>query len=741
MKQILVNKKLNNKGSSLMFVLIAIAFVSILTAVIISAASTNYRLKVMNNRTQKTFYSAEIALEEIYAGFGKTSCDTLEEEYLNIAKNLTTQVYIDGEYYAVNIDNAAANKELKRNFFASMYAKIAGVGVDTNAVLSQYLTDPSGASVIDHGTILYENSDTDAYLIIPDVVISYKEGNYDYFSTVAVDVHVRYPSDEIDFISNTKSNLQTFLEYSIIAMEGVYVGDGAGSASNGAIAGGVYAGGSGINVDSNSSLKLGENGNHKSQIVTPGNLSVYGKLEFYNGDLWCKNIEIGSNSDHNVTALFSDNTRLYVSDDLNIQGNGCSVSLGSEYVGYGSSGTVDGGSSSAIVINGRDSSFSATSLSKFVLAGRAYINFDSEKATNYMTADSLGIKGAQKIYLVPLAYMNKAEGYTMDVSNPTTNMESIAVDLRKFFAYELLDSTNPYVVKQIEDVYYFYLNFKDKEAQRKYVKSIINQDYFNTAIINKGENFVTDRENLKKYITDCMNTFTISGVIDVDFKANAKFYTQGNLYEVSGGAMGSTENSNEITNIDMWCMDKNNRFAILKSYLYDVGRNDSNDTTYATMPESFRILGHLYSTNNVGTISAYERILDIEALERRVATGENYIDLRADGTVSAVIVSGTYTVPDGVTGGVIVAYNEDVIVRNSFEGLILTNGTVTTITDNGELITDGVRDVASRVLDEDLTLSQYFYAYQMQTSDSRFTSEVDVEDVLSFENWRKNYAD
>ena len=738
MKQILFNKKLNNKGSSLMFVLIAIAFVSILTAVIISAATTNYRLKVMNNRTQKTFYSAEIALGEVYAGFGKTSCDTLEEEYLNIAKNLTTQIYIDGEYFAVNIDNAAANKELKRNFFASMYAKLAGVGVDTNAVLSQYLTDPAGASVIDHGAILYENSDTNAYLIIPDVVISYKEGDNDYFSTVAVDVHVRYPAEEIDFISNTKSNLQTFLEYSIIAMDGVKVGDGAGSGSHGSIAGGVYAGDNGINIDANSSLIIGEVGEHKSQIVTPGNLTVYGALEFKNGDLWCKNINVGSESNHNITATFNNDTRLYVSDDLNIQGNGCSVSLGSEYVGYGSSGTVSGGSSSAIIINGRDSSFSATNLSKFVLAGRAYINFDSDTATNYMTADSLGIKGIQKIYLVPLAYMTQAAGYTMTVTNPTTDAFSVDVDLTGFFAYELLDSENPYVINQVEDVYYYYLNFKDKEAQRKYVKCIINETYFNTAIVNKGVNFVTDRNELKKYITDSMEQFTINGIIEVDFAANAKFYTQGNLYEVTGGAMGSAENSDEITNIDMWCMDKNNRFSILKSYLYDVGRNNGSDIAYASMPGSFYIFGHQYSTTNVGDISAYERILDIEALDKRT---DNYIDLRADGTVSAVIVNGTYTVPDGVTGGVIVAYNEDVIVRNSFEGLILTNGTVTTITDSGELITDGVRDVASRILDEDLTLSQYFYAYQMQTSDSRFTSEVDVEDVLTFENWRKNYAD
>ena len=55
MKRIKTIKKLNNKGSSLMFVLIAIAFVSILTAVIISAATTNYRLKVMNNRMMVIF--------------------------------------------------------------------------------------------------------------------------------------------------------------------------------------------------------------------------------------------------------------------------------------------------------------------------------------------------------------------------------------------------------------------------------------------------------------------------------------------------------------------------------------------------------------------------------------------------------------------------------------------------------------------------------------------------------------
>lgn len=728
-------KKINNRGSSLMFVLIAIAFVSILTAVIVSAATTNYRLKVMNNRTQKTFYSAEIALEEVYAGFGKTTCDTLEECYLDVAQNLTDQVLIDGKYYAVNIDNEKANRDLKKNFFTAMYNELCGPSADIENYLSAYLTDPSGAKVIGHGDISYKNEPDECYLIIEDVVISYKEGNYDYFSTVAVDITVKYPDDEFDFISNTKSNLQTFLEFSIIAMNGVDVGDGAGSASFGTIAGGLYAGNDGIDIDDNSKLVLG-NTTLASQIVTPGNVDVMGEFDFQNGDIWCKNFNVGKEDVNYAKANFQTNTRVFVADDLNIEGNDCEVSLGKEFIGYGFSGTVEGGSSSAIVINGRGSRFSALSLSKFVLAGRAFIDFDSEYADNYMTADSLGLKGIQKIYLVPVNYLKHAEGYSNAITNPTENLLSIEVDLENFYARELLAAT-PYRVVQVDEMYYFYLNFESVDAQRKYVKTILSDSFFNSTITNKGPNYATDRSELKNLITTSMNTFILTGVIDLGFNADAKYYTAGNLYEVTGGVMNSNENTENIVESTRLCLDKSNRFAILNSYLYDIGRRSLDDGAYSSMPATFNILGTVYSTGDLD-ISVYDRIIDKDLLDRR---SSNYIDLRGDNTISAVIVEGTYTVPDSIVGGVIVGYGCDIVVKNSFEGLIITNGKVTTITDSGELITNGIRDVASRILDEDLVLSQYFYAYQMQTTDIRETSNVAVEDILSFDNWRKNYAE
>ncbi len=753
MKCKIMMKRLNNKGSSLMFVLIAIAFVSILTAVIISAATTNYRLKVMNNRTQKTFYNAEIAVEEVYAGFGKDSCDALEECYLAIAKNLTEKIEIEGEYYAVNIDNSAANKQLKEDFFTKMYNTLCGPGVDLDEYLSSYLTDPSGASVVGHGTVRYQNDSIDNYLVIEDVIISYKEEGYDYFSTVAVDISITYPDEEFDFISNTRSNLQTFLEYCIIAMDGIKVGDGAGNSSDGNVVGGVFAGDNGIIIDSNSELAIGvDDSIQKSTIISTGDFDVYGKLTFRNGDLWCKNINVGSESvsnssvDFNVSTSDDYKTRVFLSDDLNIQGNNCTVELGEEFFGYGRSGSLEGqlnaGYSSSVIINGRESSFSATDLTKFVVAGRAFVDFDTEGVADYITADSLGIKGLQKIYLVPTKYIAPKNATASEniANNPTaaTNVTEITINLNDFFAAELLNSESQYTVTTIDGLSYFYLNFKDKEAQKKYVKCILDDSYFESNITNKGPNYVDDRRTLKTTVTNSMNAFMLTGVVELGFTSTTSFYTEGNLYEVTGGAMNSNENSAALGNIDAVCSDKINRFSVIKSYLYDIGANSTSDSAYAALPEYFYIAGTKYYKSEINTYNAYQRILDTEKLER---LDSDYVNIRTDNTVSAVIVNGTYTVPDNVIGGVIIAYGQDIIVKNSFEGLIITDGKVTIITDSGELITDGVRDVASRILDEDLYLAQFFYAYQMETSDGRATSNVEINDVLSFDNWRKNYAD
>ena len=740
----------NNKGSSLVIVLIAIAFVSILTAVILSATAANYRLRVMNNNSKKTFYSAETALEEVYAGLGEVTCDIMEISYLQVAQNLSTKINVGGNEYTVKVNNDDANAKLKELYYEDLRNLV--VAQDTAGTLGDYLTgflsEPANAYVSDYGSITYDQEH--CRILIEDVVVQYKEENYDYFSNVATDIELKYPNKDFDFISNTKSNLETFLEFSIIAMDGVDIGNGF-QKSDGIVAGGLFAGNDGvaggININDGSTLNVG-NSILSSTIISAGDVNVYDKAKFNFGEgkLWCVNINAGSKNHGDAAVIFGNDTKAYVADDLNIAGNDCSVQLGPDYNGYGLSQVAGEGNSSAIVINGKSSILHAPSLNRLVLAGRAYLNFEAKDlgTTDYMTGDSISIKGNQEIFLVPMAYMDRKAGTNIKVTNPIkfTDETKIIVKLNDFFAYELLDSSAPYVAKNVKGVCYLYLNFKSVKAQQEYVKCILSEEYLNTHITNKGPNWQRDREQLYIFITNSMKKFVLSGAIDLGYNSGAKVYASGNLYEIGSADKKMSADNTAVHLLDTaelisYCQDKSSRYTILKSYLYDIG-SETNESAYATFPTEITIAGIKYNTGDATTVSIYDRTVDTTELAK---LSTNYINERADGTISAVIVEGNYSVPEHIQGGLILGYNCDISINSNFEGLVITNGKVYVYTNGGETITNGVRDVASRILDEDVRISKYFYAYQMDTDNTHQISIVDVNDLLSFNNWRKNYAD
>lgn len=758
----MVNKsklKMNNRGSSLVFVLIAVAFVSILTAVIISASTTNYRLKVMNNYSKKTFYSAETALEEVYVGLGKVTCDTLEENYLEVAQNLTQRVEVGGNYITVKIDNDEANKQLKEQFFVDLknliFTKDSANAL--NSYLTSFLTSPDNAFVSSYGAILYD--DVTCEIVIEDVIVQYKEKDTDYFSTVAVDMKIKYPDNEFDFISNTKSSLETFLDYSIIAMDGIEIGKDH-STSNGRISGGVYSG-SDIKIGYDSTLKFGQaDSDISSTIVAAGDITVMGKLLFDEGDLWGINLNASDETSGGAKLTFAENTRIFLADDLNIEGNNCVVTLGSEFFAFGNNGTgvYTEGYSSAIIVNGRASVINATNLSKFVIAGRAYIDFLGDKSVTYTTADALSLRGVQEIYLVPTFYMETATGAPATNPSNDASLDNAGLNnrLKEFFAYELLNQTQPVSKKTLNGVYYYYLNFKDSEAQKKYVNAILSDSYFDRYITNKGDNYSDDLKELRKIIQDNMDKFILGGEVNLGFNADAQIFTEGNLYRVNDtDKMSSAIVSVTYMEAAKICADKSNRYKVLRSFLYDIGVEGSDESCFL-LADNITIQGNSYSTDDVDK-APYDRFIDIEELEKQT---KNYYNVRPDGTLAAVFVAddascfdagvhvpyevtgvsdGTVTIPAEIVGGVVLAYNLDVVVQGNFEGLIITNGKVYTKTNSSDLITSGVRDVASRVLDEDIKIAKFFYAYQMDSENLRDISIVDVADLLTFDNWRKNY--
>lgn len=59
------SQKVNNSGSALVTVIVVITFISILATTILYVASMNYQMKLTDYNTKKTFYVAEIPMEEI----------------------------------------------------------------------------------------------------------------------------------------------------------------------------------------------------------------------------------------------------------------------------------------------------------------------------------------------------------------------------------------------------------------------------------------------------------------------------------------------------------------------------------------------------------------------------------------------------------------------------------------------------------------------------------------------------
>ena len=63
----------DNKGSTIVMVLVAFFFVSVLVAIIMATVVANFRMRTIDRKTKDEFYYAEKALNDVYAGLGETA--------------------------------------------------------------------------------------------------------------------------------------------------------------------------------------------------------------------------------------------------------------------------------------------------------------------------------------------------------------------------------------------------------------------------------------------------------------------------------------------------------------------------------------------------------------------------------------------------------------------------------------------------------------------------------------------
>lgn len=779
MKNIL-RRKLNNSGSTLVIAIIAIGFVAILGTIVLTAAVTNAKLKSMDKQSKESFYNAETAVEYIYAKLGEQCMTSIQQSYSDVSSNLLTQVNVGGKVYYVQKENDVANVEMKNEFFKKVITIFSTNTVPSKdevvKVFNEYLASAGTKNCDNAEVVSISDVNFGESLVFKDVLVQYKNPVTNYYSTVKVDMAVEYPKMTIDFTNKSAAAPTSFINYSMIAMKDIdfgYYGSGLDNAAKVTLRGDIFAGNN-INVQSGSNLEvkalIDSDVTSTSNMIAGKDINITGGesknsiLNIYKANVWCNNYNLDTGSTGKIGNLnfnTGNESNAYVADDLNIIGNKCTATLGNNYFGYGNGDTDD--TSSAIIVNGKNAVLNLITLKKLVLGGRAYIDFSvagtSSAATPYLTADSIALKGNQEIYLVPAKYFSSKDGSSIRETNPLNatkaQIESeVTIDMNGFFAYDLglLDTTSPYTIKAVTNkMCYVYLNFKDNKTSTDYVKSILDEDYLKSLYSKAGRSYTeqagTDRSNLYLVIDKSLKKFITDGKIGLTLSDDASVYSSGTLLQVSNDNKMSDFETDDVSiipadKLGLTCTDISTRYKVLKSFLVDIG----TATLLSDIPAEIEIDGQMYKTDDVGSKTAYERIINVKDLSEKDKNYISYSDVDHK-KITAVVTnndpstaSGKYVIPAGVNSGVILGYNVDIYVSENFEGLIITNKSVHVSGDN-TIITTGTTDLASQLLDSNSNVSKYFLSYATSasgTAEDDNISKISVKDVLSMDNWRKN---
>ena len=306
----------NDKGSTLITVIVAIAFVTILVSIILGTTLVNVRMKGIDRRTKDDFYYAERSLNDIYTGLGqemaKFAGDEYDKAFKTIGETLERDVYERDEEgdpaldedgnpkkKKVEVDyNLAENaeKDFKTQFLKKAYDK--AVELSTKAPeedvypLEGYILDTSKGKVAKIGGVEYQKKDGTQTIYLDEatrVVIKnvqvYVEDDSNYRSTISTDIVIVPPA--VDFLG-TNADVS---DYGLIANEGLYIDASTGDVT---INGNVYAGVHGTEIASLDS-------DFKEKTDEFSRDGVYGGINIKNGKVTFDGNYIVSKGDINLS--------------------------------------------------------------------------------------------------------------------------------------------------------------------------------------------------------------------------------------------------------------------------------------------------------------------------------------------------------------------------------------------------------------------------------------------------------
>ncbi len=263
-------KKLNNDGSSLVMVIVALAFIGIIVGALLTAVGYSYRLKLQDLNSRDNFYYVEQAMNEIYAGVGSEVVSDMQDAYAHTVENMLVYDFQTKAYIA------KSDKEVQADFANKFMQNVQGNSslIDANIAdtLESYITNDSVK--LDRSKVyvqkIHENpndlSSKVVKIVIKNVTLTRTQeynknvASGSYTQTISTDIEIGEPEFSVLFNSTTDDYANIF-KYSMVADMGIEVSQSPSYPLS--IAGNVYAASDYYNKKYNeSTYVVDESGNY-----------------------------------------------------------------------------------------------------------------------------------------------------------------------------------------------------------------------------------------------------------------------------------------------------------------------------------------------------------------------------------------------------------------------------------------------------------------------------------------------
>ena len=734
----------DDRGASLLAVLILMVVVSAIAVVITKITIVNIQMKEVERGTKKNFYSADAIMDDLRTGAREQAETALENAYADVLQHYVD--YTSGGKNVQDVFKQNYMNGLEKYFADPMKTKVDTTNEQGNVVyrVAGYDADKVKGCILDgtqQGCFVapadpkYEIDYGAGTFTLKDVRVVYKDAQ-DYETTITTDLVFSTP----DMNFSGQSQVKEFMKYALIADDQINV-----NASNVTVDGSVYAGVGGIVASGNGIGEL-----KGRMILTRGDIvaDMGSKLTVGNGNssIWAENLMTTGKS----AATLDVNGNMYVADDLALNAKESNVTLKGNYYGYnfqknyGAGDTVatDADFSSAIMINGKSSSLNIQNLKHLLLAGRTYISRGNNSSnTDIQMGESIAARTNQLAYYVPERYVKVESGEsTLLKWNDAQNVRigekeypigesdyaaSIHVDPVKLDGW--LNHANPIVPYYYTNGVNYYLNFKSQQDANEFYAA-----YYagNTGKAGGLAGTYLDKNAL---IIDEHNKMimTLSGDIMYRTKPEEMFQEKAVTIE--------PDNWKDSAGL-LWdyCSKLAVSYKSLELGLKDFGQSVTPDQVRFSVTDEN---GHEKIDKSIDPL--FDKLIDRSALQEEIAKHKNPGDTGftvyhpAD-DVYLIDNTGVYDLPTSITKGIVVATGS-VKVSGNFEGLIISGGKVTF---DANVQVKGNKLLVSNLFKEDQSrqapLFSKFFRDCSGTAASNISGQLDLDSYINYDEWKKN---